>query len=88
MDRAILEKLARTQDLRVLAENVRTLCEAYGPVKSYDCIRLQQAGDEQVVVCLVGLESDRQQSALIRELGARPFGAGVCLKITQRGPRR
>jgi hypothetical protein len=88
MAHARLHELARTQDLRAIAEGVLRICEEYGAVSSYDCIRLKRPGDEQDVVCLVQMKSERQQSALIRELGARPFGAGVCLKIPRQGPRR
>jgi hypothetical protein len=85
---ARLDRLARTRDLRAIAEGVLRICQEYGAVRSCDCIRLKRPGDEQDVVCLVQLDSERQQSALIRDLGARPFGAGVCLKFSQQGPGR
>jgi hypothetical protein len=85
--RATLDTLGQTHNLRALAERVRAICEQYGPVQSYDCIRLQRTDDEEDVFCLVRLASDSQQSELIRDLGARRFGDGVYLKIAQQGKR-
>ena len=78
----LLDRLAHTRDLNVIAENVRAMCEEYAPVTSFECFRLRHDDDDApVVVCVVGVDSDREQSALIRECGALPFGTGVCLKI-------
>jgi len=77
----LLDRLGQSKDLHVIAENVRAMCEEYAPVTSFECFRLRQGDDDPVVLCVVGVDSDREQLALIRECGALPFGTGVCLKI-------
>ncbi len=78
----LLDVLGRTRDLHVIAENVRAMCEEHAPVTSFECFRLRHDDDDApVVLCVVGVDSDREQSALIRECGALPFGSGVCLRI-------
>ena len=69
------------QDLRSLTNATVALCESFGPVRSYECVRFVHDKSEQVVLCFVELESEAQQMELIRGLGAYTFGSGVCLKI-------
>ena len=73
------------QDLGSLTNATVALCESFGPVRSYECVRLVHDKSEQVVLCFVELESEAQQMELIRGLGAYTFGSGVCLKTPDAG---
>ena len=67
--------------LRRLPERVCDLCEQYGDVRSCECVRLGGHGKEEIVVCFVEMHLPCRQAALIEELGALPFGEGVCFRL-------
>ena len=77
----VLARFQSAQDFRTLAKDVVGLCESFGPVRSYECVRFVDAGNENLVLCFIELETEAQQVELVRGLGALTFGNGVCLKI-------
>ena len=81
----LLAKLRGAKDLRALAESVVALCENFGPVRSYECVRFVHGDGEQMALCFVELESEAQQLRLVHEFDAITFGNGVCLKIPMQG---
>ncbi len=77
-----LSELTGVRDLHALSSAVLAMCRPFGPVRSCDCVRLVGERDERVVLCFIEPEAQTQCAALVRGLGAQPFGNGVCLKIS------
>ena len=73
-----MEQLRDTHDLYSLTKAVLELCEPYGPVHSFRLVHNRGAAR---VVCFIELESQRQQPALVRALGAKVINGTACLDI-------
>ncbi len=74
----VLDTLEGARDLRALTQAVFDLCEPYGPVHSLQVVHNRGLAR---VACLVELESGRQQSAMVRALGAKAVHDAACFDI-------
>jgi hypothetical protein len=74
----VLDKVRDTRDFLGLARAVLTMCEPYGPVHSFKLVHNRGAAR---VACFIELESQKQQPAMARALGARSFNGAACLEI-------
>ena len=73
-----MEQLREAHDIYSLTRGVLELCEPYGPVRSFKLVHNRGAAR---VVCFIELESQRQQPALVRALGAKVINGSACLDI-------
>ena len=71
----VLDKVRDTRDFLGLARAVLTMCEPYGPVHSFKLVHNRGAAR---VACFIELESQKQQPAMARALGARSFNGAAC----------
>src|SRR3954447_2359993 len=74
----VTEQLSAARDLHSLTEAVLGLCEPYGPVHAFRVVHNRGAAR---VVCFIELESQKQQPALVRALGAKVINGSACLDI-------
>src|SRR5438045_7052052 len=74
----VMEQLREAHDVYSLTRGVLELCEPYGPVHSFKLVHNRGAAR---VVCLIELESPREQPALVRALGAKVVNGSACLDI-------
>src|ERR671936_1836079 len=74
----VMEQLREAHDIYSLTRGVLDLCEPYGPVHSFKLVHNRGAAR---VVCFIELESQRQQPALVRALGAKVINGSACLDI-------
>jgi hypothetical protein len=74
----VAEKLCEARDFYALTKAVLSMCEPFGPVHAFRLIHNRGAAR---VACLIELESQRQQTALARALGARVLNGAACLEI-------
>jgi hypothetical protein len=68
----VTDKLAESQDFNDLARAVLDLCKPYGPVHA---LHLTHNRGSARVACAIELESQKQQMALARDIGARLNGS-------------
>jgi len=73
-----MEQLREARDLYSLTKGVLELCAPYGPVHSFRLVHNRGAAR---VVCFIELESQKQQPALVRALGAKVINGSACLDI-------
>jgi hypothetical protein len=73
-----MEQLREAHDLYSLTKSVLQLCAPYGPVHSFKLVHNRGAAR---VVCFIELESQKQQPALVRALGAKVINGLACLDI-------
>ena len=73
-----MEQLREAHDLYSLTKRVLELCAPYGPVHSFRLVHNRGAAR---VVCFIELESQKQQPALVRALGAKVINGSACLDI-------
>ena len=73
-----MEQLREAHDICSLTKGVLELCEPYGPVHSFKLVHNRGAAR---VVCFIELESQKQQPALVRALGAKVINGTACLDI-------
>src|SRR3954471_7979309 len=74
----LANRLCDAHDLYSLTKGVLGLCEPYGPVHSFKLVHNRGAAR---VVCFIELESQKQQPALVRALGAKVINGSACLDI-------
>src|SRR5438874_5315268 len=74
----VMQRLREAHDLHTLTRDVLGLCEPYGPVHSFRLVHNRGASR---VVCFIELESQKQQPALVRALGAKVINGSACLDI-------
>ena len=74
----VMEQLRDASDFYSLTKGVLELCEPYGPVHSFKLVHNRGAAR---VVCFIELESQKQQPALARALGAKLINGSACLDI-------
>src|SRR5437588_7828337 len=74
----VIEQLREAHDIYSLTKGVLELCEPYGPVHSFKLVHNRGAAR---VVCFIELESQREQPALVRALGAKVINGTACLDI-------
>jgi hypothetical protein len=74
----ILRELQRARDFPSLTETILAICSPFGPVHAFSLVYHKAAGR---VSCLIELDSVKQHSAMIRELGAALVSGAVCLEI-------
>src|ERR671929_1640215 len=74
----VMEQLRDAPDLYSLTKVVLEFCEPYGPVHSLKLVHNRGAAR---VVCFIELESQKQQPALARALGAKVINGAACLDI-------
>jgi hypothetical protein len=74
----VAEKLCEARDFYALTKAVLSMCEPFGPVHAF---RLTHNRGAARVACLIELESQKQQTALARALGARVLNGAACLEI-------
>jgi hypothetical protein len=74
----VANQLRGAHDLYSLTKGVLELCAPYGPVHSF---RLVQNRGAARIVCFIELESQKQQPALVRALGAKVINGSACLDI-------
>ena len=73
-----MQRLREAHDLHTLTRDVLGLCQPYGPVHSFRLVHNRGAAR---VVCFIELESQKQQPALVRALGAKVINGSACLDI-------
>jgi hypothetical protein len=73
-----MKQSIEARDFCALTKGVLDLCEPFGPVHSFQLVHNRRASR---VACLIELESEKQQPALARALGARTINGSVCLEI-------
>jgi hypothetical protein len=78
MKPAVMEQLREAHDMPSLTKGILELCEPYGAVHSFKLVHNRGAAR---VVCLIELESQKQQPALARALGAKLINGAACLDI-------
>jgi hypothetical protein len=74
----VLDTLGEARDFHALTEAVLDLCERFGPVHEFRLVHNRCAAR---VCCFVELESPKQQTALVRALGARSVNEAACFEI-------
>ena len=74
----VLDTLGGARDLRALTQAVLDLCEPFGPVHS---LKLVHNRGMARVACLVELESPKQQTLMVRALGAKAVHDAACFEI-------
>ena len=74
----VLGTLGEARDFHTLTKAVLDLCEPYGPVHEFRLIHNRRAAR---VFCFVELESPKQQTAMVRALGARSVNEAACFEI-------
>ena len=74
----VISKLRDANDLYSLTRGVLALCQPYGAVHSFKLVHNRGAAR---VVCFIELESQKQQPALVRALGAKVINGSACLDI-------
>jgi hypothetical protein len=74
----VMEQLREAHDLYSLTKGVLELCAPYGPVHSFRLVHNRGAAR---IVCFIELESQKQQPALVRALGAKVINGSACLDI-------
>src|SRR5438477_10003333 len=74
----VMQRLRGANDLYSLTKDLLGLCQPYGPVHSFRVVHNRGAAR---VVCFIELESQRQQPALVRALGAKVINGTACLDI-------
>jgi RNA recognition motif. (a.k.a. RRM, RBD, or RNP domain) len=74
----VMEQLREAADIYSLTKGVLELCAPYGPVHSFKLVHNRGAAR---VVCFIELESQKQQPALARALGAKVINGSACLDI-------
>ncbi len=78
MNAEMLEKARGARDFASLTEEILAACEPFGPVHSF---KLVHNRGKNSVACIIELESQKQQPALARALGARDLNGAVCFEI-------
>jgi len=73
-----MKRSIEARDFCALTKGILDLCEPFGPVHSFKLVHNRGASR---VACLIELESEKQQPALARALGARTINGSVCLEI-------
>jgi RNA recognition motif-containing protein len=81
----VLDTLGGVRDFHSLTKAVLDLCEPYGPVHELRMVHNRRAAR---VFCFVELESPRQQTAMVRALGARSVNDAACFEIPVSLPGR
>jgi len=81
----VLDSLGGARDFHSLTKAVLDLCEPYGPVHEFRMIHNRRAAR---VFCFVELESPKQQTAMVRALGARSVNDAACFEIPVSLPGR
>jgi hypothetical protein len=74
----LLESTSRTLDFCALTKDILALCEPFGPVHSFKLVHNRGAAR---VVCMIELESPKQEPALARALGGRSVNGAVCVEF-------
>jgi hypothetical protein len=74
----VLDTLGEARDFHALTKAVLDLCEPYGPVHEFRLVHNRRAAR---VFCFVELESPKQQTAMVRALGARSVNEAACFEI-------
>jgi hypothetical protein len=74
----VLDTLGGAQDFHSLTKAVLDLCEPYGPVHEFRLVHNRRAAR---VFCFVELESPKQQTVMVRALGARSVNEAACFEI-------
>jgi hypothetical protein len=74
----VLDTLGGAHDFHALTKAVLDLCEPYGPVHEFRMVHNRRAAR---VFCFVELESPKQQTVMVRALGARSVNDAACFEI-------
>lgn len=74
----VLDALGEARDFYSLTKAVLDLCEPYGPVHSFRLVHNRRAAR---VACFVELESPKQQTVMVRALGAKAVSEAACFEI-------
>jgi len=74
----VLDTLGEARDFHDLTKAVLDLCEPYGPVHALKLVHNRRAAR---VACFVELESPKQQSVMVRALGAKAVAEAACFEI-------
>ena len=74
----VLDTLGGARDIHSLTKAVLDLCEPYGPVHEFRLVHNRRAAR---VFCFVELESPKQQTVMVRALGARSVNEAACFEI-------
>ncbi len=82
-----LKDLAQCSDVGSLEAALRTLCSEFGSLSRLEILTMIDAGKRQAV-CLLRLDSMKQEQDLIRKLGADRFGEDLCVVVDLRTPDR
>ena len=77
----LLESTSQAHDFCALTKGILTLCEPFGPVHAFKLVHNRGAGR---VVCMIELESPKQEPALARALGGRSVNGAVCIELEVR----
>ena len=74
----VLDTLGGARDFPTLTKAVLDLCEPFGPVHEFRMVHNRRAAR---IFCFVELESPKQQTAMVRALGARSVNETACFEI-------
>ena len=74
----VLDTLGEARDFHALTKAVLDLCEPYGAVHEFRLVHNRRAAR---VFCFVELESPKQQTVMVRALGARSVNEAACFEI-------
>jgi hypothetical protein len=74
----MLDTLGEARDFHALTKSVLDLCESFGPVHEFRLVHNRRAAR---VCCFIELESPKQQTAMVRALGARSVNEAACFEI-------
>ena len=74
----VLDTIGEARDFYALTKKLLDLCEPYGPVHSFRLVHNRRAAR---VACFVELESPKQQTVMVRALGARSVNEAACFEI-------
>ena len=84
-----LKDLTQCGDVGSLEWALRTLCSEFGSLARLEILTMIEAGKRQAV-CLLRLDSSKQEQDLMTKLGAVRFGDDLCvvvdLALPARGP--
>jgi hypothetical protein len=75
-----LKNLSACGDVASLRSALGTLCSEFGPVSRLDILTVVDSGKRQAV-CLLRLDSSKQEQDMMTKLGAGRFGEDLCIVV-------
>ena len=82
---SVLKDLAQCGDAGSLGSALRKLCAEFGSIARLEILTLNDAGKRQAV-CLLRLDSCKQEQDLMAKIGADRFGEDLCVVVNMGAP--